>query len=104
VPQSAIDKHKKDGVKCIRCGRDSHKMYDCYAKKAVGGEDLEGKAKTSAATKRKQDDDDDNDNDTPPPPTKNKKAKTAAVRNEDVTMSDAHPRIWELDSDDESDF
>jgi hypothetical protein len=28
VPQSEIDKHKKDKADCWRCGRSGHKMYE----------------------------------------------------------------------------
>jgi hypothetical protein len=54
VPQSEIDKHKKDNADCWRCGHSGHKMYECYAKKTVGGIELSG-GKTASLGKRKRD-------------------------------------------------
>jgi hypothetical protein len=42
VLQSEIDKHKKDKADCWRCGHSGHKIYECYAKKTVGGTELSG--------------------------------------------------------------
>jgi hypothetical protein len=42
VPQSEINKHKKDKANCWRCGHSGHKMYECYAKKTVRGTELSG--------------------------------------------------------------
>jgi hypothetical protein len=100
VPQAEIDAHKASGCDCWRCGRDSHRTYDCYARKTIAGTDLpvhpsKANKGSAAATKRKQTD----DQETPVP----KKGKTAAVIDHDAAMEQA--RIWEVDSDDEmSDF
>jgi hypothetical protein len=108
VPQSEIDKHKKDKADCWRCGRSGHKMYECYAKKTVGETELPSGGKTASLGKWKRDNKEDNDKEQGKSKGKDKKAKTAAVRqdNEDIDLPDAQPRIWELeDSDDmESDF
>jgi hypothetical protein len=105
VPQSEIDKHKKDKADCWRCGRSGHKMYDCYAKKTVGGTELSG-GKTASLGKRKRNDEED-DKELEKSKGKDKKAKTAAVRqDDDIDLPDAQPRIWELEDSDEaeSDF
>jgi hypothetical protein len=108
VPQSEIDKHKKDNEDCWTCGRSGYKMYECNAKKTVGGMDLSNGGKTASLGKRKRDDDVEDNKRQEKPKGKDKKAKTAAVRqdDEDIDLPDAQPRIWELeDSDDaESDF
>jgi hypothetical protein len=108
VPQSEIDKHKKDKADCWRCGRSGHKMYECYAKKTVGGTDLSSGGKTASLGKRKRDNEVDDDKDQEKSKGKDKKAKTAAVRqnDEDIDIPDAQPRIWELEESDdmESDF
>ena len=105
VPQAEIDKHKKEKADCWRCGRSGHKMYDCYAKKTVGGTELTKDGKVASSGKRKRDDDEIGEQEKPK---EKKKAKTAAVRqdNEDMDMPDAQPRIWELEEDQnmESDF
>jgi hypothetical protein len=106
VPQSEIDKHKKDKADCWRCGRSGHKMYECYAKKTVGGTELASGGKTASLGKRKRNDEVDNEQEKSKG--KDKKAKTAAVRqdDEDIDIPDAQPRIWELEESDdmESDF
>jgi hypothetical protein len=61
IPQSEIDKHKKDKADCWRCGHSGHKMYECYAKKTVRGTDLSSGGKTASLGKRKWDDEVDND-------------------------------------------
>jgi hypothetical protein len=115
VPQAEIDKHKKDKADCWRCGRDGHKMYDCYAKKTTNGVELtegaSGPKKVASASKRKRNDDsdDESEKEAAKPKSKNKKAKTAAIRHVDDiddVMSEAQARIWEIeDSDDlEEDF
>jgi hypothetical protein len=108
VPQSEIDKHKKDNADCWRCGWSGHKIYECYAKKIVGGMDLSNGGKTASLGKRKRDDDVEDDKGQEKPKGKDKKAKTAAVRqdDEDIDLPNVQPRIWELeDSEDaESDF
>jgi hypothetical protein len=108
VPQSEINKHKKDNADCWRYGRSGHKMYECYAKKTVRGTDLSSGGKIASLGKRKRDDDENDNKEQEKPKRKNKKAKTAAVHqdNEDIDIPDAQPRIWELqESDDmESDF
>jgi hypothetical protein len=108
VPQSEIDKHKKDKADCWRCRHSGHKMYECYAKKTVGGTELSSGGKTASLGKQKRDKEEDNDNEQEKSKGKNKKAKTAAVRqdDEDIDLPDAQPRIWELEDSDnmESDF
>jgi hypothetical protein len=108
VPQSEIDKHKKDKADCWRCGRSGHKMYEGYAKKTVGGTDLSSGGKTASLGKRKRDNEVDDDKEQEKSKGKDKKAKTAAVRqdDEDIDIPDAQPRIWELEESDdmESDF
>jgi hypothetical protein len=108
VPQSEIDKHKKDKADCWRCGRSGHKMYECYAKKTVGGTELSSGGKTASLGKRKRDDEAEDDKEPEKSKGKDKKAKTAAVRqdDEDIDLPDAQPRIWELEESDdmESDF
>jgi hypothetical protein len=83
-------------------------MYECYAKKTVGGTELSSGGKTASLGKRKRDKEEDNDKEQEKSKGKDKKAKTSAVRqdDEDIDLPDAQPRIWELeDSDDmESDF
>jgi hypothetical protein len=103
VPQSEIDKHKKDKADCWRCGRSGHKMYECYAKKTVGRTDLSSGGKTASLGKGKQDDDEDDNKGQEKSKGKDKKAKTAAVRqdNEDIDIPDAQPRIWELEESDD---
>jgi hypothetical protein len=109
VPQSEIDKHKKDKADCWRCGRSGHKMYECYAKKTVGGTELSNGGNTASLGKRKRDNDDEDDKEQEKKTKgKDKKAKTAAVHHndEDIDLPDAQPRIWELEDSDEaeSDF
>jgi hypothetical protein len=55
VLQSEIDKHKKDKADCWRCRHLGHKMYECYAKKTVGGTDLSSGGKMASLGKRKRD-------------------------------------------------
>jgi hypothetical protein len=102
VPQSEIDKHKKDKANCWRCRHSGHKMYECYAKKTVGGTELSG-GKIASLGKRKQDDEVDNDKEQEKSKGKDKKAKTAAVHQDedDIDLPDAQPRIWELEDSDE---
>jgi hypothetical protein len=82
-------------------------MYECYAKKTVGGTELSG-GKTASLGKRKRDDEADDDKEQEKSKGKDKKAKTAAVRqdDDDIDLPDAQPRIWELEDSDEaeSDF
>jgi hypothetical protein len=108
VPQSEIDKHKKDKADCWRCGRSGHKMYECYAKKTVGGTELSSGGKTASLGKRKRDNEEENDKEQEKSKGRDKKAKTAAVHHndEDIDLPDAQPRIWELEDseEDESDF
>jgi hypothetical protein len=80
-------------------------MFDCYAKKTVGGTELSGEGKVASSGKRKRNDDDDG-NTGQEKPKETKKTKTAAVRqDEDEIMEDAQPRIWEIEqNDEESDF
>jgi hypothetical protein len=61
VPQSEIDKHKKDKADCWRCRCLGYKMYECYAKKTVGGTELSSGGKTASLGKRKWDNEGDND-------------------------------------------
>jgi hypothetical protein len=61
VPQSEIDKHKKDKADCWRCRRSGHKMYECYAKKTVGGTELSSGGKTASLAKPKWDNEEDNE-------------------------------------------
>ena len=80
-------------------------MFDCSAEKTFGGRELSGEGKVASSGKRKRDDDDDA-NKGQEKPKETKKTKTAAVRqDEDEMMSDAQPRIWEIEqNDEESDF
>jgi hypothetical protein len=95
VPQSEIDKHKKDKADCWRCRRLGHKMYKCYAKKIVGGTDLSSRGKMASLGKRKQDNEVEEDKEYEKSKGKDKKAKTAAVQqdDEDIDIPDAQPRI-----------
>jgi hypothetical protein len=109
VPQSEINKHKKDNADCWRCGQSGHKMYDCYAKETVGGTEVSNGGKLASLGKRKQDNDDlEDDKGQEKPNGKDKKAKTATLHhnNDDINLPDAQPRIWELEDsdDDDSDF
>jgi hypothetical protein len=61
VPQSKINKHKKDKADCWRCRHSGYKMYECYAKKTVRGIDLSNGGKTASLGKRKRDDDVEDD-------------------------------------------
>jgi hypothetical protein len=79
VPQSEIHEHKKDKADCWRCGHSGHKMYECYAKKSVGGTELSSGGKTASLGKRKQDNEEDNDKEQEKSKGKDKKAKTAAI-------------------------
>jgi hypothetical protein len=109
VSQDEIDRHKTSKADCIRCGRDGHKMYDCYAKATTNGvqlPDAKGKGKVSAVTsKRKRSDESAKETAAlPTSESSSKKQKVAAVREDDEAMSQA-PRIWEMDSDEsEMDF
>jgi hypothetical protein len=108
VPQSKIDKHKKDKADCWRCGHSGHKMYECYAKKTVGGTELSSGGKIASLGKWKQNNEEDNDKEQEKSKGRDKKAKTAAMQqdDEDIDILDAQPRIWELEESDdmESDF
>jgi hypothetical protein len=108
VPQSKIDKHKKDKADCWRCRRSGHKMYECYAKKTVRGTELSSRGKIASLGKQKRDNEEDNDKEQEMSKGKDKKAKTAAMRqeDEDIDLPDAQPRIWDLEDSDymESDF
>jgi hypothetical protein len=79
IPQSEIDKYKKDKANCWRCGHLGHKMYECYAKKIVGGTELSTGGKTASLGKRKWDKEEDNDKEQEKSKGKDKKAKTAAM-------------------------
>jgi hypothetical protein len=107
IPQSEIDKHKKDKANYWRCGHLGHKMYECYAKKIVRGTELSSGGKTASLGKQKQNNKVD-DKEQEMSKGKDKKAKTAAVwqDDEDIDIPDAQPRIWELEESDdmESDF
>jgi hypothetical protein len=101
VPSEEINTHKKSGVDCWRCGRDTHRSFDCYARKTIAGTDLpihpSKKTESVAATKRKQSSDEDKQ----PEPTQ-KKAKVAAIPDQDTAMEQA--RLWEEETDSEMDF
>jgi hypothetical protein len=83
-------------------------MYECYAKKTVGGTELSSGGKTASLGKWKRDKEEDNDKEQEKSKGKDKKAKTSAMRqdDEDINLPDAQPRIWELEDSDnmESDF
>jgi hypothetical protein len=83
-------------------------MYECYAKKTVGGTELPSGGKTASLGKWKRNDEVDDDKEQETSKGKDKKAKPAAVRqdDEDIDIPDAQPRIWELEESDdmESDF
>jgi hypothetical protein len=83
-------------------------MYQCYAKKTVGGTDLSNGGKTALLGKRKWDDDAEDDKGQEKPKGKDKKAKTTTVcqDDQDINLLDAQPRIWELEESNEveSDF
>jgi hypothetical protein len=79
VPQSEIDKHKKDKANCWRCGHLGHKMYECYTKKTVRGTELSSGGKTALLGKWKWDNEEDNDQEQEKSKGKDKKAKTAAM-------------------------
>jgi hypothetical protein len=102
VPQSEMDKHKKDKADCWRCGRSGHKMYECYAKKTIGETELSHGAKIASLGKWKWNHEVDDDKEQEKSKGKDKKAKTAAVRqdDEDIDIADAQPRIWELEESD----
>jgi hypothetical protein len=109
VPQSEINKHKKDNADCWRCGWSGHKMYNCYAKKTLGGTALSNGGKMASLGKRKWDNADmEDDKGQEKCNGKDKKAKTTAVHHndDDIDLPDAQPRIWELEdsNDNESDF
>jgi hypothetical protein len=53
IPQSEIDKHKKDKADYWSCRHSGYKMYECYAKKIVRGTDLSNGGKTVSLGKRK---------------------------------------------------
>ena len=76
----------------LRCGRDGHKMYKCYANRTVDGKDLPGGKKVSAAIKRKRDDDGEEKQ------LRRKQHKPAAVKVGDEEMREAPP-LWEADSE-----
>ena len=40
VPQSEVDKHKKDRDSCWRCGRPGHRTNECYSFQTVQGTEL----------------------------------------------------------------
>jgi hypothetical protein len=91
IPQSEIDKHKKDNTDCWRCGHSGHKMYDCYTKKTVGGTELSNGGKIASLGKRKQDNDEEEEIGQEKPKGKDKKAKTATMHqdDEDINLPDA---------------
>jgi hypothetical protein len=80
-------------------------MYECYAKKTVGGTELPSGGKTASLGKRKRNGEVDDDKEQEKSKGKDKKAKTAAVRqdDEDIDIPDAQPRIWELEESDDMD-
>jgi hypothetical protein len=65
-------------------------MYECYAKKTVGGTELSSGGKTASLGKWKWANEVDDDKEQEKSKGKNKKAKTAAVRqdSEDIDIPD----------------
>jgi hypothetical protein len=107
VPQADIDKARRENKDCLRCGRDGHKMLACFARKSSSGSPLpEAPARKDSvsATKRKRTDDDDEPAQYQTRPPTGKRQMVAAVRAEDMAMSEAPPPIWAADSSDEEDF
>jgi hypothetical protein len=108
VPQGEIDAHRSAKAECWRCGGDTHRTYDCYAKRTKEGTDLPtapSKPKpTVASAKRKRDDSESTnapvkEESTPP---EAKKPKISAVITEDTAMYDS--RHWsELEPSDDED-
>src|SRR6266576_6796790 len=39
IPQSEVEEYRKDNA-CLRCGRDGHRILQCYARKSIKGTDL----------------------------------------------------------------
>ena len=100
VDNSDVEKHKKAGAKCWRCGRNNHRSVECYAKKNMAGKDLPTAPERVSSVKQLKERTDPslkNEETEPPPPAK--KARIAS-------MWDRHPelfpRVVEL-SDDTSD-
>jgi len=101
IPQEIINRHKRTGVKCWRCGRDNHITNKCYARKTAEGEDLPEVGKGPSATaatsnqgKRKRGAE---ESERP----KKTQATTAAVveKERDEPIPEAAP-IWAQDAED----
>jgi len=99
IDQGDINAHKatcgKNG--CWRCGLDSHRTFDCYAKRTASGTTLPQPnpriSAVSSATKRKREPEPESEE----PATK--QPKTAAVGVDDSDMRER--QIWELNSEEE---
>jgi len=99
IDQSEINSHKatcgKNG--CWRCGLDSHRTFDCYAKRTASGTTLpQPNPRISAvgsATKRKREPEPESDE----PATKQPKTAAVGVDNSDMREG----QIWEVDSEEE---
>ena len=103
VPQEEVDTYKAEGSKCWRCGGDTHKMWDCFASKTKKGTTLpvhpSKQTASSSATKRKRSPEEES---TVEEPVQKKEKIAAAVADPDTAMEQA--RIWEIETDCESDF
>jgi hypothetical protein len=92
IEEKLIKKHKANGAKCWRCGRNNHCTRDCHAKFTNGGDSLES-PKVENETKRKRVEEDKEDAE---------KAKVAGVQLD--SAAEKEKQIWEIDSEIEKDF
>jgi hypothetical protein len=107
VPQAEIDQHKVDKVSCWRCGRSSHHILECFAKKTSKGTEL---ATTVVAVSRKakcqRPSEDSEDEDDEPTEPVSKRPKTVAGITQMVSelRLETSTRVWEVETSDLSDL
>ncbi|KAI1818882.1 hypothetical protein F4861DRAFT_548892 [Xylaria intraflava] len=78
IEQRLIDKRKREGAACWRCGSKTHQTLACYAKKDVEGNMLPQPRVSAIGMKRDRPDDDDDEN-----PESSKRARVDAIEVED---------------------
>jgi predicted ATP-binding protein involved in virulence len=107
VPQAEIDQHKVDKASCWRCGRSSHHMLECFAKKTSKGTELATTvAAVSKRTKRQRpsEDSEGEDDESAEPVVKQPKKVAAVTQVVSEPSPEASTRVWEVETSDLSDL
>lgn len=94
ISQDNVDRHKKDGSTCWRCGRNNHHTLACFARKDVSGNDLPAAPPKVAGVKRKAEEK-EKENELAPP----KKVRIDAIG---VHIDEDEPPVFEVLDDDMS--